>query len=89
LIPSLGEAGNAVLSIQSQMSTLANSITSLFTSIFGKKWGGIIGGIANIGLSVFGAAKGGGMGKLPGLANGGSIKIPSAVGRDSNVAAFA
>ena len=53
---SIGKVGQLQMAMQ--------GITSLFQSIFGKKWGGIIGGLFQVGTAFFGG------GKIPGFADG-------------------
>lgn len=70
VVPAIGQAGEQTQSFQDQVSQAAGAITNMFTQLFGKKAGGIIGTIANIGMSVASAF---GAFKAPGRAIGGPV----------------
>ena len=70
VVPAIGKAGDQTQSFQDQVSQAAGAITNMFTQLFGKKAGGIIGTIANIGMSV---AQAFGAFKVPGRAVGGPV----------------
>lgn len=69
-------------SIGMALQGISYHVTSLFQDIFGEKLGGILGTIANLGLAV---ASRGQMGRVPGLANGGSFGVGGYSGIDRNV----
>ncbi|MFB0875340.1 MULTISPECIES: hypothetical protein [unclassified Sphingobium] len=85
IIPALQQTQQQAMNTGNAIMQMGQGITSIFQSIFGRKTGGIIGGIVNLGLTAFKAFGGFSGSGTPGFANGGSIRVGGNPGIDRNL----
>lgn len=80
---SFEEAARRANMAMNQLEGVLAGLTDLFTDLFGKKWGGIFGTVAQLGMALFRAPGGGS--RMPGFASGGSMTLGGMSGIDRNV----